>query len=914
MQRAKVGRRVGLGILILLVLVVSAIGVAGTAVVRQSWPQLSGEIELNGLGAKVTVVRDAQGVPQIYADSADDLFRAQGFVAAQDRFFEMDFRRHVTAGRLSELVGSGGVETDKVIRTLGWRKVAERELPLLAPTTRQYLDAYADGVNDYIAKSGDPSNMALEYVVLGRQVKGYKVERWSAVDSLSWLKAMAWDLRGNFDNELARARLGTSYSPEQLKVIFPDFAAAGHQPILSPQDWSPGARAEGSSVPSVLATPVDPAPAGDLAPAVPPTAPAVQPTAPITAASPPAPTGSMAALFADVKAALDAVPMTMGRGDGIGSNSWVVSGSRTTTGKPLLANDPHLSTSIPGIWYQTGLHCRTVDASCPFDVAGFSFAGLPGIVIGHNAKVSWGFTNLGPDVSDFYLEKVTDATYLRDGKQVPLTASTETIKVAGGNDVSLPVLQTVHGPIVSGVFDSLGAVGRNPLVRMTPQQDTYAVSLAWTGLVPSATADAIFDLNTAQDFTQFRAAAKKFAVPAQNLVYADTDGHIGYQAPGLIPVRATSVPNNPAGYWPAPGWDSQYDWKGFVPFDSMPWTEDPTEGFVVTANQQVTAAPSAPFLTTEWDYGFRSDRIRQMIEATPKISPEQMSRMQLDTSNGFAPVLVQALLGISLEQQDTAAQGDDLQAGGPARAVAPDEFTQQAQVLLRDWDFTQPADKSKASVRAAYFNAVYLRILEYTFNDELPNDVQADGGARWMVAMTRLLKEPGNAWWDDRRTPGIVETRDEVLRKALVRARLDLAQHLGKDPVTWSWGKLHTVTFRHAVLGGDGVPSIVQSIFNRGPIGLPGGSAMVNANGWNASKGNFDVQTAPSMRMVVNLADLNASRWVNQTGNSGHAYEPHYIDQVDAWAAGETYLWPSTRDAVDKAKAEELVLTPKAGT
>lgn len=889
MQRAKVGRRVGLGILILLVLVVGVLGVAGTGVLRQSWPQVSGEIELNGLGAKVTVIRDAQGVPQIYADSADDLFRAQGFVAAQDRFFEMDFRRHVTAGRLSELVGAGGVQTDKVIRTLGWRKVAEQELPLLAPATRQYLDAYAVGVNDYITRSGEPSNMALEYAVLGQQVGGYRVEKWSALDSLSWLKAMAWDLRADYDDELARARLGTSYSPEQLKVIFPDFATAGHQPILSPEDWMPATQPQLSGVPAGLAAPARSA------------GPTPQTSKPSATSPPAARSASVDALLGSVKAALDAVPVTMGRGDGIGSNSWVVAGSRTTTGKPLLANDPHLGTSIPGIWYQTGLHCRTVNAACPFDVAGFSFSGLPGIVIGHNAKVSWGFTNLGPDVSDFYLEKVTGSTYLRDGKDVPLTVSTETIKVAGGNDVTLPVLATVHGPILSGVVDSIGAVGRNALVRLTPQQDTYAVSLAWTGLVPSTTADAVFELDAAQDFTQFRAAAKKFVVPAQNLVYADTEGHIGYQAPGLIPVRATSVPNAPAGYWPAPGWDSQYDWKGYVPFDALPWTEDPKEGFIVTANQQVTAAPSAPFLTSEWDYGYRSDRIREMIQATPKISPEQMGTMQLDTRNGFAPVLVRALLEVNL-------------AGDPADGIGLDEFTQQAQSLLGDWDFTQPADKSKASVRAAFFNAVYLRLLEYTFNDELPNDVQADGGARWMVAMTQLLKEPKNAWWDDRRTPGVIESRDEILRKALVRARLDLAEHLGKEPVTWSWGKLHTVTFTHPVLGGKSVPGIVSSIFNRGPIGLPGGPSIVDANGWDASKGNFDVRTAPSMRMVVDLADLDASRWVNQTGNSGHPYEPHYIDQADAWAGGESYPWPSTRAAVEKAKSEELVLTPRAGS
>ncbi len=896
----RVARRIGLGVVILLVFILGALAVTATGLVRQSWPQLSGEIGLNGLGAKVTVLRDAQGVPQIYADSTDDLFRAQGFVAAQDRFFEMDFRRHVTAGRLAELIGSAGVETDKVIRTLGWRRVAEQELPKLAPTTRQYLDAYADGVNDYISRSGEPQNMALEYLVLGERVEGYKVEKWTAADSLAWLKAMAWDLKGNYSDELARARLGTTYSAEQLQLIFPAYGTAGHPPILSAKDWVPGSQPAGSALPPALRGGSEPGPG--------------LPSAATTTSVPPsAPGASTAELYRGVQAAIEAIPVAIGRGSGVGSNSWVVDGAHSTTGKPLLANDPHLSTSIPGVWYQTGLHCRTVGPSCPFDVSGFSFAGLPGIVIGHNNAIAWGFTNLGPDVTDFYLEKITDSTYLRDGRQIPLDVRTETIKVAGGNEVSIQVRSTVHGPILSDVISSIGAVGRNALVRLTPQQETYAVSLAWTGLTPSTTADAIFALDRAQDFTEFRAAASKFAVPAQNLVYADTQGHIGYQAPGLVPVRATSVPNTPPGYWPAPGWDSTFDWKGFVPFEDLPWTKDPAEGFVVTANQEVTAAPGAPFLTTDWDYGYRSSRIRQLLEQTPKVSPAQMAAIQLDTRNEFAPTLVQALLQIDLSRTVVA---DDNPAAGDLVAVPDrstvDEFTQQAQILLGDWDFTEPADRSKASVRAAYFNAVWMRLLQYTFNDELPTDLQADGSDRWMAAVTQLLKDPKNPWWDDRKTPGVVETRDEVLRQALVRARLDLAQHLGKDPVTWNWGKLHQVTFKHPVLGGPTVPGIVRSIFNRGPIGLPGGSAIVNAAAYDASSRTFDVTAAPSMRMVVDLADLNASRWVNQTGNSGHPYSPYYIDQADAWATGETYPWPSSVEAVQKATVNQLDLIPEA--
>jgi penicillin amidase len=876
-----VARRVGLGVLILVVLLVVALAVVLTGIVRQSWPQTSGEIKLNGLGGRVEVIRDNHGIPQIYADSTDDLFRAQGFVAAQDRFFEMDFRRHVTAGRLSELVGSGGLETDKVVRTMGWRSVAQKELALVSPATRQYLNAYADGVNDYIARADSPSDMGLEYAVLGQQLPGYSVEKWSAVDSLAWLKAMGWDLISNYGDELTRARLGTTLAPDRRAGLVPDYSIAGHPPILGSDEWTAGSAPAASAVNPALTA--GEAPARSTSPSPSP--------APLSAVT--------SAVFESAQAALDSIPALLGRGDGIGSNSWVVAGSKTTTGKPLLANDPHLGTSIPGIWYQTGLHCRNLSAACPFDVSGYTFAGMPGVIIGHNQSVAWGLTNLAPDVSDFYLEKVTDRTYLRDGQQVPLETTTETIKVAGGNDVLLPIRRTVHGPIVSDVIDSLGRVGRNALVRLVPQQDTYAVSLAWTGLTPNTSADAIFGMDAATNFTEFRAAAGKFAVPSQNLVYADTAGHIGYQAPGMIPIRSTSVPNTPPGYWPAPGWDSQYDWKGFVPFEQLPWSYDPPEGFIVTANNQVTSAtgPQVPFLTSDWDYGWRSSRIETLLKQSDtqgaKISPERMSEIQNDTYNGFAPTLVQSLLQIDL---------------------SGDEFTQQAQTLLGDWDFMQPADKGRSAVRAAYYNAVWMRIVEYTFNDDLPQDLQGNGGGRYMAAMLTLLKDPTNGWWDDRRTPGLVETRDEVLRRALVQARLDLAKHLGKDPVTWSWGELHTLTEKHQVLGGATVPDIVRRIFNRGPVELGGGSSIVNANAWNASSGTFDVTAAPSMRMVVNLANFDESTWVNQTGTSGHPYSAHYVDQLDAWAAGETFPWPFSRGAVEQARQDVLVLSPQGSS
>jgi len=852
-------RRIVLLVAVLVVMAVVGVGILAIGVVRQSFPETSGQLEIEGLTSSVSVHRDAQGVPTIYADNASDLFRAQGFVSAQDRFFEMDLRRHVTAGRLSELVGSAGLDKDKVIRTMGWRRIAEQELPKLAPETRQYLQAYADGVNAYIKKAETPEKMSLEYTVLARRNPGYRVEPWTPVDSLSWLKAMAWDLRGNYNDELARARLSrTTRSLKQINLLYPPYPVDRNQPILSEQDWQPASASDQAASPAPAALKAMRSEDGNAA-------------------------------IDSALASVNAVPSSLGRGDGIGSNSWVVSGSRTTTGKPLLANDPHLALSIPGIWGQVNLQCRTLSAACPFQVSGFTFSGLPGVVVGHNDKVAWGLTNLGPDVTDFYLEQVSGDGYLRDGLTKPLETRQEVIKVAGGADVPLTVRSTVHGPIMSDIVPAIDAAGDRSVVRGAPQSNRYAVSLAWTALTPGTTADAIFALNRATNWSDFRKAAALFSVPSQNLVYADTAGHIGYQAPGKIPVRRSATPGAPPGFWPSPGWDSQWDWKGYVPFDDMPNTFDPAEGFIVTANQAVTASPT-PFLTSEWDYGFRAQRIRTLLAATPKVSPETMSQIQGDTRNTYAPGLVERLL-----------------------AVQVDDFTAQAQRLLRDWDGNQPNDKTRDAASAAYYNAVWKHLLEYTF-DELPPDIAPDGGSRWMVVMEQLLKDPKNDWWDDKTTPGVTEGSGEILKRALVEARLDLARELGKVPATWRWGRLHSLDLTHQVMGADGVPEFVQNLFNRDDIELGGGNSIVNANAWNASKPGYDVTSGPSMRMVVDLGNLDASRWVNSTGQSGHAYDDHYSDQIDAWAANETFGWPFSPTAVREATDDELTLVPPSAT
>lgn len=836
----------------------------GYSFLRRPYPEVTGTISVAGMSQPVTVLRDESGVPHLFGDSLTDLARAQGFVHAQDRFFEMDVRRRSASGTLAALVGAAALDGDRVIRTLGWRQVAEKALPDLKPQTRQVLQAYADGVNSYL-RGRSRSDIAIEYTLLSASVPVGPVPEWSPVDSLVWLTAVAWDLRANYRDELTRARLSGRMPRSQILEIFPAYPTEEHPPILAAEDWSPTRdtttmlRGPGSDLVKDLAS------------------------------------GYAQRSLSAAEQALARVPELVGNGSDVGSNSWVVGPTRSSTGKPLLANDPHLATSQPGIWVQNSLHCRARSAQCPLSVSGFSFAGVPGVVIGHNQAIAWGMTNLAPDVTDFYLERINGDTYDRSGVWKQLEFRQEIIEVAGGDPVEMTVRSTVHGPILSDVLPAVADAGAHASTAESENpSEAFAVSLAWTGLTPTKTADAIVDLNLATTFEQFRAAARSFAVPAQNLVYADVNGHIGYQAPGLIPIRRPAIAKSAPGFWPAPGWDPAYDWQGFVPFADMPWALDPPGGVIVAANQQVTAA-TRPYLTTEWDYGFRSARIRELLGETGTLTPAQLAAMQQDSVDLFAKHLVPTLLTVPL--------GDDA-------------FTREARDLLLDWDFTTPAshtgpdgERTSASSAAAYFGAVWHQLLDLTFNDELPSGVTADGSSRWRGAALALLATPTSAWWDDQRTAGVVETRDEILRRALVGARLELTRKLGKDPGQWEWGRLHAMTLRHKVLGGESVPGAVRWLVNSGPHDVGGGSAIVNATSWDASSG-YAVVSAPSMRMVANLADLDASTWINLTGSSGHPLHPHYDDQVGDWLAGVQRPWPFTEAAVRSQDVDELTLQP----
>jgi len=576
---------------------------------------------------------------------------------------------------------------------------------------------------------------------------------------------------------------------------------------------------------------------------------------------------------------------------GVGSNSWVVSGELTTTRMPLLANDPHLGIAMPSIWYQVGLHCRPKNNGCPYQVAGFSLAGAPGVIIGHNDRIAWGFTFANEDVMDLFIEKVNPDNpnqYEADGQWVDFETRRETVQVVGGDPVEVTVRSTRHGPVISEVYAPLMNEGDPRDKEFTPFKDRagidlpqhYVIALSWTALAPSSPLDAIWGFSRAENWEEFRAAARSLHVPGQNLVYADVDGNIGYQTSGDVPIRKKGD-----GALPVPGWTGEYDWTGFIPFEEMPYTFNPAESYIAPANNKIVGEDYPHFISLDWDYGFRAGRIVDLIESAPgKLDIPYFQKMQADSYDASAETYVPLLRQI------------DARFASPNEAIAFD--------LLKDWDYQARSDSSAAAVYAAFWK----HLLKNTFDDELPERYRPSGGDRWFEMMRTI--EADSAWWDDKSTPETVETRAEILKRSFTDAVAELEETLGNDPADWKWGDLHVANFRNGTLGQSGLPPL-EALFNRGSFPTGGGKSLINATSWNSTE-SYEVTNLPSMRMIVDLGDLNSSVTVHTTGQSGHAYHPHYIDMAEMWANIQYYpmLWEPI-EVMSQAEGH-LLLTPNS--
>jgi penicillin amidase len=823
------------------------LGVVGIFLARSSFPKVSGELKVNGLENSVDIFRDNYGVPNIYAQTTHDLFFAQGYVHAQDRFWQMDFWRHIGSGRLSEMFGKDQLDTDTFLRTMGWARVGQQELDGMSADELAVLQAYADGVNAYLADHKGTA-LSLEYAVLKLLNSGYSPEPWQPLNTITWAKAMAWDLGSSrLDSEVEHAILMKTLTAQQISDLFPPYPS--DHPVVVPN--STQAAVQGAS--TVQAEGLQAV--ADLYPA-----------------------------FRSLLTSISHVEALLGpTGSGIGSNNWVIAGSRTSTGKPFLANDMHLSEQMPSIWYEIGLHCSTLSADCPYNVVGFSFAGVPGVIVGHTDRIAWGFTNVGPDVLDLYIEKINPDNpnqYEVNGQWVDMTLVHETIQVAGSTPVDLTVRYTRHGPIIwddptnhTKIQDSWGI----------DLPANFAISMRWTALEPVNVIYTFLGLDKAKNFQDFRQAASYFAVPSQNMVYADVDGNIGYQTPGNIPIR---LPGH-GGDYPVPGWTDDYEWQGYIPFDQLPNAFNPSEGYIVSANNAVVGTDYPYLITDQWDYGFRAERIVQMIQTAPgPIDAVYIQTMHGDDYNASAAYMVPLLMQLPLQDEHLIAVRD----------------------LLNGWDYQDQMDLTAPAV----YNAFWRATLAATFQDNLPEDYWPDGGDAWFEIMRQLVQNPDSVWWDDKNTSA-VENRDDILQTAFTEAVAELENLLGKNSSRWTWGDMHTVIFHNPSLGTSGVAPI-EAIFNRGPYRTSGGNSIVNATAWNAAIADpsqpYQVVWLPSERLIVDLSDLSASQSVITTGESGHTFHRNYADQSDLWRNIQYHpmLWDQSQ--VESNAKDHLLFTP----
>jgi penicillin amidase len=820
---------------LLFAIAVALAGALGYTVYRPL-PVTAGDLTVPGLRARVEVLRDVNGIPHIYASNEHDLFFAQGYVHAQDRFFQMDFWRHVTAGRLAEMFGAGTLPEDRFLRTVGWQRVAAEEYAQADPQVRATLEAYAAGVNAYIVDRA-PADLSVEYSILA--ANGYapaRLDPWTPIHSLAWAKAMAWDLGSNIDDELVGARLIELLGPERAAELMP--APPADNPVILPEFVYE--QAGGATI-------------------------ALAPHARPAEGAPSSPLDS-----------------------GVGSNNWTLAGSRTETGRPILANDPHLGPQMPALWYLIGLHCQPVTDACRYQVAGYSLPGDPGVIIGFNNRIAWGVTNNYPDVQDVVIERLDPGNpdrYEVEGEFVPMVeVRQETLNALGREPETLTVRVTRHGPLIHDPLvyeDAAKLISETVTIGDVTLGPEHGLALRWTALQPGTLFESVLALNRAQNFDEFRAALRLWDVPSQNFVYADVDGNIGYQMPGRVPIRSGYD-----GALPVPGWDSRLTWAGFVPFEDLPFQLNPARGYVITANQPVVAGATPYAITgSAVDKGYRAARITAMIEADASISLDDVARMQADNYSASAALLLPYVL--ALEPDD------------PALG----EFQQQ----LAGWDRQMHRDSTPAAIYAGFYRA----LVRAMFDEALPPDLWPSGGDSTWAVLAQLVAQPGNAWWG----PG---GRDQALSTALADGVAYLRQRLGDDPASWRWGQLHETWLRNRTLGRSGIAPI-EALLNRGPYPTSGGSAIVNATSFNlACEGRtpipcsnpFETTNLPSMRMIVDLSNLDNTRVIHTTGQSGHTASRHYADMAEPWAAIEYLPIPFTRAAVEAAALDRLVLIP----
>ncbi|WP_374686050.1 penicillin acylase family protein [Promineifilum sp.] len=782
--------------------------VALRRLMRRPVPRPSGRVTLDGLRAPVEIIRDEWGVPHIYAADEHDLFFGQGYTQAQDRLFQMDLNRRLGLGRLAELTGPLGVPFDKFARYLAWPRAAQAQVDDGDETTRAAIDAYAAGVNAFVATQPLPA----EFKLLAT-----RPEPWDALATSAWGTVLAWGLSCNWETELLRAWLLEALGPERAADLTPVY---GDDYATTLPDERVGRR---------LAE------------------------------------GLLSAFHETIACGPVGVPLV---GQGLGSNNWVVSGARTTSGRPHLANDPHLPPVFPTIWYA----CHLVGG--PYDVAGFTLPGVPGIIIGHNAHCAWGITNAFPDVQDVYVERFApdDPTrYEVNGQWVVADVREETIRVRGARSIQLTLRTTRHGPVFSDILPGHHA----------------DLSYNWTMFQPGSHLRAVLATNRATDWPSFHEALRHWSFPSQNVVYADTSGLIAYMMPGRVPRRRKGD-----GLTPAPGWVDDFEWDGFIPFEELPLYVNPPEGYVATANNCIAGDNYPYLLTGEWLSDYRVRRIRELLAERPALTLDDHRRIQ----NESVSLMARRFLAAAL----------------PAIAAPDEPPLRNALEQLAAWDDDMAEDSVPATLYFGWLVHFTRAAVAQAVGQERAETLLAKGeqiGFPFMpfyeIAYELAL------WWLEGSGggDGLPEWVGDVrpLLLPALRETLDaLRRELGRDPAGWVWGRVHRVSFQHEMTRLPGIGRLWK------PVTIPAAG-----DGYTINQSDLTPHFPPdpatiiaSCRLIMDVGAWDDCLGALPGGQSGHPASPHYQDRIAEWRAGEYFPLLYSRERVVAASRGTWWLEP----
>ncbi len=796
---------------LLLVLCAAALAVY----VWRSFPTLSGEQRMSGLQGSVRITRDTADVTHIFATSERDAAFALGYTHAQERSWQLEFNRRLMHGQLSALLGPATLETDKLMRSLGIARAAQRQLAALPAQAQDQLTAYAQGINSFHAEAGQA--LPPEFYVLRTQPG-----TWTAADSMGWGIMMALDLGGNWGLEFARLSAAQKLPTERLWQLFAPYPGEAPASQVDFAKLYAGLGVYNTAAAVTTAT-----------------------TATVGTAT------SLAAQAAGSDAGQAIVGTEIGNTEGKGSNNWVVAGSHTASGKPLLANDPHLGLSAPAIWYFARLHVsQDGQASNPapqLNVIGATLPGLPTVVLGRNAKVAWGFTNTGPDVQDLYLEQINPANpaqYKTPTGWADFETRTETIAIKGQNDLAYTYRSTRHGPVISDAQASHGQ-----LIDLKK----YVLALRWSALADdNRTVLAGMNAVKAQTTAELLKAFADYSAPMQNLVAADVQGAIAYKAIGRVPLRQPG--NDIKGIAPAPGWEAKYDWDGWLPYDQNPESSG-TKGWVATANQRIHSANYPHFLGQDWTTPQRFDRIEQLLAATPKHDATSMQRIQADTVS----LATQTLLPILNET---------LRANASSSPLASAALAQ-----FKDFAGDMRADLAAPLIFAAWADELTRGLLAPQLGEAKFKALY--GKRHFRAAVEEIMAKNDSFWCQPTSCP-------QQSADALVRALGRLSALYGQDVAQWRWGAAHPARSVHKPLGN--MPLLARFFDVSTPTG--GDPWTINVGQyWLNEAQPFHNRHAASMRTVFDLADLEQSHFMYQTGQSGLVFSSRYRDMRPAWAA-----------------------------